>query len=205
MDMQNGKARKVERNEGKAHKRESKKRAIAKSALSALKSYGYARTTLRDIAEKSDLSLGMVHYYFEDKEELLIFCVRLYKEEFIQRMKSALLSASSESSPARSFASVLATTIVKDSDIHRLWYDIRVQSMFDPTFEPFVRELENSMMAILRTFCKDQSSDREASLLYAKVDGVFRFLLQQSLFGAPFDRSDMEAMFVETLLEHHSA
>ena len=40
----------ADRKANKARKRENRKREIAQSAISALKLYGYARTTLRDIA-----------------------------------------------------------------------------------------------------------------------------------------------------------
>ena len=201
MNVQKGVARKADRSEAKTRKREGKKREIAQSALNALKTYGYARTTLRDIAEQSDLSLGMMHYYFEDKEELLIYCVRLYKEEFIRRMRKQLQDISPTRSAAQGFATALAETINEDAEIHRLWYDIRSQAMFDPTFEPVVRDLESSMADMVRGFCDDPDDDREVALLYAKVDGIFRYILQQFIFGAPYTSADMQKMFLGTLEE----
>ena len=42
---------------------------LAESALKTLGELGYARTTLREIANNSTFSHGVVHYYFEDKLE----------------------------------------------------------------------------------------------------------------------------------------
>ena len=63
-----------------------KKRPIAESAITALQELGFANTSLRDIAAKSDMSLGMLHYYFEDRSDLIIYCVRIYKQDFVTGM-----------------------------------------------------------------------------------------------------------------------
>lgn len=205
MNIQKGVARKADKSEAKARKREAKKQQIAQSAISALKTYGYAQTTLRDIAEQSELSLGMLHYYFEDKEELLIYCVRLYKEEFIRRMQGPLEDGTQAGGAVDAFALALAETIAVDAEIHRLWYDIRSQSMFDPTFEPVVRDLEASMAEMVRVFCQDPTNDDEAVLLYAQLDGVFRFILQKSVFGNMPPKLTMKTMFFDTIMRSTSA
>lgn len=199
MNVQKGISRKLDKSEAKARKRDAKKQEIAQSAISALKTYGYAQTTLRDIAEQSDLSLGMMHYYFDDKEDLMIFCVRLYKEEFMRRMRGVPQEATSKAGAIAAFAAGLVETIVVDAEIHRLWYDIRSQSMFDPTFAPVVADLEASMAQMVRSFCKDPDDALQVNQLYAQVDGVFRYVLQQAIFGKEIDKRTMKRMFEETL------
>ena len=44
---------------------------LAAAALQTLAELGYARTSLRDIAQNSDFSHGVLHYYFSDKEDLI--------------------------------------------------------------------------------------------------------------------------------------
>jgi len=115
----------------KGAKREAKKRELAESAIEALKRYGYANTTLRDIAAQSELSLGMLHYYFENKEQLLIYCVRLYKEAFAADIGARIAGAKTREILFQAFAEGLAASIVEDAETHRLWYDIRNQALFD--------------------------------------------------------------------------
>jgi AcrR family transcriptional regulator len=69
----------------KSAKRNEKKRQIAESAINALQELGYANTSLRDIASKSGMSLGILHYYFEDRSDLIIYCVKTYKTGFRRR------------------------------------------------------------------------------------------------------------------------
>ena len=50
---------------------------LAESALRTLSELGYARTSVRDIAQNSEFSHGVLHYYFKDKAELIVYSVRL--------------------------------------------------------------------------------------------------------------------------------
>ena len=53
-------------------KYDERRRALAESALKTLGELGYARTSLREIANNSEFSHGVVHYYFADKLGLVV-------------------------------------------------------------------------------------------------------------------------------------
>lgn len=199
MNVQKQATRKADRTAAKAAKREGKKREIAQSAIEALKTYGYAQTTLRDIAAESDMSLGMLHYYFESKEDLLIYCVRLYKEGFVAAMLRAIEDVKAPEDAPMAFCSALVDTIMAEAEMHRLWYDIRTQAMFDQTFVPVVTEIEVTMQGLLEPFAANHSDAIEVRGLYARVDGVFRFLLQDRLSTGLHGRSEMLKLFLGAL------
>lgn len=119
------------RTDRKTAKHDVKKRQIADSAISALKELGYANTTLLDIAAKSALSLGMLHYYFADRAELIIYCVEIYKEDFVHKVAKALETAQGRDQVIEAFTEALVASIFDDAMTHRLWYDVRTQAMFD--------------------------------------------------------------------------
>ena len=58
---------------------------LAESALLTLSELGYARTSLREIAQNSEFSHGVLHYYFRDKVDLITHCVREYKARCVTR------------------------------------------------------------------------------------------------------------------------
>src|SRR5580698_7702400 len=62
-----------------ADKYDQRRNELAESALRTLGERGYTRTSLREIATNSEFSHGVVHYYFADKLELIVYCVRYYK------------------------------------------------------------------------------------------------------------------------------
>ena len=68
---------------------------LAAAALQTLAELGYANTSLRDIAQNSAFSHGVLHYYFADKFELITYCVRQYKAECVTRYDSIVATAGS--------------------------------------------------------------------------------------------------------------
>lgn len=186
-----------QRAERKSAKREEKKRQIAESAIEALKELGYANTSLRDIAEKSDLSLGMLHYYFEDRSDLIIYCVSTYKQAFVRQIAAALMRAEGREQVIQAFSDALVASIFDDGMIHRLWYDIRTQAMFDETFRPIVAEIEEMLIGIVRMAHEKagQSVPGQAEIQYALLDGVFRFLMQRQIGTDVRTRAELHASF----------
>lgn len=185
------------RAERKTAKRDAKKRQIADSAILALKELGYANTSLRDIASNSDLSLGMLHYYFEDRAKLIIYCVEIYKEEFVRKFTHALGNAAGSDQVIEAFTEALVTSIIDDDMTHRLWYDIRNQSMFDASFRPVVAEIEKALVGIVQlAFEKAQrSTPEQIELYYGLLDGAFRYIMQGQFEESPRSRDELSEMF----------
>lgn len=178
----------------KQQKQLARKQELAESAIEALKKYGYARTSLRDIAKETGQSLGVLHYYFESKEALLIHCVRLYKGNFIATVRAVTESVPHPIDRARALCVELARAIAEDAATHRLWYDIRGQAMFDPVFAPVVQEVEEEMVATMAPFTDNV---RAMARLYARLDGAFRWLLQQRLSGSVASQDEIADFLFE--------
>ncbi|MED5239678.1 MAG: TetR/AcrR family transcriptional regulator [Pseudomonadota bacterium] len=174
-----------ERARRNARKRTEKKAMIAESALQTLQELGYANTSLRDIAAQADLSLGMLHYYFEDKAELITFCVAAYKKEFTALLTRALDGVEGRDEVIARFSDALAESIFTDGPTHRLWYDIRTQALFDPAFRSAVSDIEQTLVDVVERawVLAGRSPDAYSPLHYAIVDGVFRYLMQRQTLG----------------------
>lgn len=166
-----------------------KKRELAMHAISSLADLGFARINLRDIAQRSGVSLGVIHYYFENKTELLIFCVRLYKEDFIVGIEELIAHAERPESLIASVADFLANTIDQDAHIHRLWYDVRAQAQFDEAFQTAVEEFEVLLTDVFQHFLTKMNAlgadcgVTDPLRLYVVLDGWFRYFLQHKLMG----------------------
>ncbi|TKZ18162.1 TetR/AcrR family transcriptional regulator [Shimia litoralis] len=181
----------------KTAKRDEKKRRIAESAIEALKELGYANTSLRDIAAHSDQSLGMLHYYFEDRAELIIYCVEIYKEQFVNDLFQALEGVSGRDQVVEAFSEALVTSIIDDEMTHRLWYDIRNQALFDVAFRPVVAEIEAKLIGIVQLAFEKAGKDPvgDVAIHYALLDGVFRQMMQHQIMGHPMPRRDLKSVF----------
>lgn len=152
---------------------------LADAALITLGELGFAHTTLRDIAERSPLSHGVVHYYFGDKLELLSYCVRRYKEQCARRYDELVALATAADELRDGFAAAMRRTLEEDTAMHRLWYDMRAQSMFEPALRDDVRAiddlLEQMIWAIVCRYAQLAGAPVSTAplLAYAAFDGLF--------------------------------
>ncbi|MFG1636460.1 TetR/AcrR family transcriptional regulator [Pseudonocardia alni] len=166
-------------------KHDARRRALADSALQTLGELGYARASLREIAQNSPYSHGVVHYYFADKLELIVYCVRQYKAVCVTRYDGAVADATTADGLVTAFADKLCETVVDEAPMHRLWYDLRAQSMFEPNLREAVgqidRTLEDMVWRVVTRYAELAGTEvalgRHAA--YGMVDGVF----QQALLG----------------------
>ena len=102
---------------------------LAEAALETLAELGYARTSLREIAQKSEFTHGVLHYYFSDKVDLICCCVRHYKAKCVTRYDQITSAAQSRDELMKGFLEKLGETVRDEARMHCLWYDLRAQSL----------------------------------------------------------------------------
>lgn len=168
-----------------ADKHDERRRQLADSALETLGELGYARTSLREIANNSEFSHGVVHYYFQDKLELIVFCVRQYKATCVTRYDAVVTESGSAEELVEAFAAKLVETIREEAPMHRLWYDLRAQSMFEESLRDAVtgidETLEQMVWRVVTRYAElsDSVPSMGSKVTYGLLDGVF----QQALLG----------------------
>lgn len=172
-------------------KYDNRREGLAESALLTLGERGFARTSLRDIAANSEFSHGVVHYYFRDKTELITYCVRYYKSRCVHRYDDVVARAENSADLLRGFADKLAETIMQDAPMHRLWYDLRTQSMFDPELQDEVlgidEQLEEMIWRVVERYAElaDTEPAVDPGTAYGMLDGLFERALLRHLAGDP--------------------
>lgn len=124
---------------------EERRRALAESALRTLGELGYARTSLREVADHSGEGEGAVHYYFADKLDLVVYSIRYYKATCVRRYDDVVASARTAEGLREAFAAKLAETIVEEAPMHRLWYDLRSQAMFEDGLREAVLAIDGTL------------------------------------------------------------
>ncbi len=162
---------------------------LADAALATLGELGYARTSLREIAQKTEFSHGVLHYYFRDKNELITYCVRRYKEHCVTRYDRIVAEASRPEDVVHQFADALVATMLEDTLMHRLWYDIRAQAMFDAALLPTVVDLDRQLEQMIWRVVSRYAALAEATPglpsagAYSVFDGLFENCLMRHLAG----------------------
>lgn len=172
---------------------------LAAAALATLSEFGYARTSLREIAQKSGFSHGVFHYYFRDKVDLITYCVREYKAACISHYDQIATSATSAEQVRLSFASALAASAREDTAMHRLWYDLRNQSLFDSDFQADVAEVDESLERMIWRIVTTYAGflGAEVALSQDAVYAVFDGMFAQALLGIHAGNTDAVATLQE--------
>lgn len=185
-------------------KAEAKRAFLIEKATLCLSQKGYAHVSLRDIAKESGVSLGILHYYFSSKEDLLLAVIGSYKEGFIQELEREVIEAPLDRW-MHSLLAVLRRSLTEDRALHRLWYDLQVQAMYVPAFREQVTAIRARLYSLISQMLDRLTAeqgvsflpDKEAAvaLLYSFIDGLFL----QSLLSEASEPADAITHFENTL------
>jgi AcrR family transcriptional regulator len=171
---------------------------LAESALQTLAELGYARTSLREIAQNSEFSHGVLHYYFTDKVDLLTHCVRQFEDVCVTRYDEIVARARTAEDLRRDFAAAMAATLRADAKMHRLWYDLRNQSLFEESFRADVLEIdrhrEEMIWHVVVRYAELVGAPVAVpqAVAYAQFDGLFQQSLLRYLAGADEVADELE-------------
>jgi AcrR family transcriptional regulator len=168
-----------------------RRRELADAAIQTLSELGYARTSLREIAQNSAFSHGVLHYYFADKVDLITYCVRQYKAQCVLRYDQIVSRAKTPERLADGFADDLVATVRDEGRMHRLWYDLRSQALFDDSFRVDVLEIDGSLERMIWRIVSRYAEllgvepTTTPSMAYSMFDGAFQMALLRHLAGQP--------------------
>jgi AcrR family transcriptional regulator len=171
------------------HKFAERRAELGEAALQTLAVLGYARTSLREIAQNSEFSHGVLHYYFTDKLDLILCSVRQYKARCVKRYDEVTTTATTFDELLDGFVTALGDTLRKEAPLHRLWYDLRAQSLFEEAFRADVAEIDGSLekmiWRVMSRFAEitGGSVRLPSGVAYAMFDGLFQQGLLRHLSG----------------------
>jgi TetR/AcrR family transcriptional regulator, transcriptional repressor of bet genes len=186
-------------------KYDERRRALAESALKTLGELGYARASLREIANNSEFSHGVVHYYFEDKHDLIVYCIREYNAVCVRRYDGVVAESTTPEELVAGFADRLALTLDEDAAMHRLWYDVRTQSLFDDGLRDVAVEIDGWLEAmiwrIVSRYAELAGSEpaMPPHVTYAIFDGLFQQALMKLTVGNEGVIDELRALVHELL------
>lgn len=103
---------------------DTQRQSILENAIKLIGSRGIARTTIRDIAEASGVSVGVIYKYYQDKKTLFEACL----DHSLKFLSDTILSASAQSTSLADGMERLARVSLKFAEEHpeyiRMYYAI---------------------------------------------------------------------------------
>ncbi|WP_315834828.1 TetR/AcrR family transcriptional regulator [Bradyrhizobium prioriisuperbiae] len=160
---------------------------LAETALNTLGELGYARTSLREIAQNSEFTHGVFHYYFTDKLDLICCSVRQYKTRCVTRYDQVTAESKTRDELLEGFTQKLGETLRDEAPMHRLWYDLRAQALFEDGFRKDVVEIDQSLedmvwrITVRYAELGGTTPTVQSAVMYALLDGLFQRALLKHL------------------------
>lgn len=164
---------------------------LAETALETLGELGYARTSLREIAQNSEFTHGVFHYYFTDKLDLICCSVRQYKTRCVTRYDQVTAESRTRDELLQGFTQKLGETLRDEAPMHRLWYDLRSQALFEDAFRKDVVEIDQSLEDMVWRIASRYAElggttpTAPPAVMYALLDGLFQRALLKHLSNDP--------------------
>ncbi len=153
-----------------AKKKERNRQRLVDATLQALAQYGYADASISKIIEIADLSRGMVHLHFENKNALLAAAAKQASEEYYAGFEDWLKDTPADPQ-ARLDAIVdydLSPNVLNEKNICT-WYELRGAARTSPTIGQFTG-----------------TRDAQLENIYAEIFGVMTAdpdLIQDAVYG----------------------
>ncbi len=174
-----------------SNSREGKINHILQAALMVLATKGYENSTIADISKAANVSRGILHYYFTDKEDLVSKVLANASSKLVQSALAGIKGKSQEEM-IDSILSVYIKNLEKNPDFYaflfEMWCASRRSEKIRKELQSCISKVVDAIRKILEDALKNsmvkfdaKKSDEMAKALLALSDGIaFHMLINPS-------------------------
>ncbi|MCX7680306.1 MAG: TetR family transcriptional regulator C-terminal domain-containing protein [Spirochaetes bacterium] len=167
---------------------------------------GYYNFTIRDIAKEAGLSAGLVHYYFKDKQDLLLNLLREMNANLKYYLNKALSELDNPRDKLLAFCDQAFDLVQKEKDYFYVLIDFWTQINHNPRIRnanvKLFRSYREECAAILREgmekgVFKHMDVDYVATLLISLIQGT---IIQYVIDNEAFDYAEYTKRIKENII-----
>jgi TetR/AcrR family transcriptional regulator, fatty acid metabolism regulator protein len=174
-----------------SNSRKEKINHILQAALMVLATKGYENSTIADISKAANVSRGILHYYFTDKEDLVSKVLANASSKLVQSALAGIKGKSQEEM-IDNILSVYIKNLEKNPDFYaflfEMWCASRRSEKIRKELQSCISKVVDAIRKILEDALKNsmvkfdaQKSDEMAKALLALSDGIaFHMLINPS-------------------------
>lgn len=163
-----------------------RRRQLVDAAIAVIHEQGFAQATVARIAKRAGMSSGLVHHYFDDKDDLLFATMRFLLAEL---RHNAALRLTLARRPEDRIGAVIDASF-GDEQFHEpvfsAWLALYGNARQSPRLQRILalyhRRLHANLMFDLRQLMPDPDAQRVATGVAAMIDGLW---LRYALAGKP--------------------
>lgn len=170
--------------------KKSKKQIIIYAAKKIMAEKGYEKASIKEIAKEAELTSGLIHYYFKNKEEILTAVLMDACNQHVIDIQNRQERVPSEDISTEAIR-VQKEKVEKEPDWYKLRYELfaiglRNSSHADGVNTLLEYERESISTILTSIFPESQEIESTACILLACFDG----LALQKLLNPEFDLDD---------------
>ncbi|WP_421692710.1 transcriptional regulator BetI [Aestuariivirga sp.] len=172
-----------------------RRRQLVEAAVAVIHEQGFAQATVARIARHAGVSAGMVHHYFEDKDELLFATMRHLLADLRADAVARLALAES---PRQRICAIIDSCFGDrqfDERVFSAWLALygnaRHSARLMNILSVYHRRLKSSLLHDLRRLLPEAEAPRLADGIAAMIDGLW---LRYALTGKPADPETPRAL-----------
>jgi AcrR family transcriptional regulator len=170
---------------------------IVRAAAAVLGRQGYAETSLKDVAREAKVAPGLLHYYFDSKEDLLLEVVTVMERQMVANWKAVVEAVDDPLERIVTGLDHAEARCADQPEFFRLLLDLYTVSLSSPALRircaglrtHLIDEIEAELRQVLgRLPAYSLVSPRElAAAILSAVDGIaLSGLVAQQPAAAPF-------------------
>ena len=157
--------------------KEDKIRTILENALALLAEKGYDNTTINDIADRAEISRGLLHYYFKDKEELAAKALEFGFGPMWDSSIGKIQSARSAEQLVDTMINVLRSNLRDERDFSALLFEMWVSARRSPKIKKVFNSGLNEAIDRLTKLLEFAGRMGIIKVNLEDVEGIIRMLL----------------------------
>ncbi len=175
-----------------ASPKDRRKQQLIDATISCISEYGLSNTTVAKVAKAAGLSTGIVNFYFNSKEQLLLGTLRALSQEYAQAVELAFAFSDQ---PAEVLSDVIRANFdaqICSPEKIAVWYAFSGESRARREYMSICREhdalFQRSLLRVITALCQ-QDGDKEfnpeaiARGLEGLIDGYWQeFLFEPTRF-----------------------
>ncbi|WP_379134767.1 TetR/AcrR family transcriptional regulator [Paenibacillus sp. sgz500958] len=187
-------------------KSEEKRKQILFAAFEALSTLGYDSVTLQVIADHAKVSKGVVHYYFENKEAVLVELLEWLTAKIFEKEYAAVQKQTTATGKLRAYIDSAFVSPEKNRSFYRVYLDFLAKASRNEVYREINQRFYDNCAAISREvlklgqeegiFSKELLPEKSAPTIRAIIDGcLIQWLMtEQDELHADFKESCFTAI-----------
>ncbi|WP_410511725.1 TetR/AcrR family transcriptional regulator [Paenibacillus sp. BR2-3] len=182
-------------------KSEEKRKQILFAAFQALSELGYDSVTLQVIADHAKVSKGVVHYYFENKEAVLVELLEWLTAKIFEKEQAAVNKQDHATGKLQAYIDSAFVSPEKNRSFYRVYLDFLAKASRNPVYREINQRFYDNCTSISTEvlelgqqegiFSKALSPEATAPIIRGIIDGC---LIQWLMT----DRDELHAVFKQS-------